>query len=757
MQQNGESIVPACIHAEHKQRLAAIYVRQSSPDQVRHHTGSTDAQRALVEIALGWGWPKSQIWVIEDDLGLSGTSSHQRCGFQQLLEAMDRGEVSIVFVREMSRLTRDPLDAERFLKKAIRWGVLIEVNGRVYDPASRDLAELFNLRIQGLLAWWENEQTTLKFQGAKEARIRKGYAVTRPPIGYVETVRGKWVKDPDPAVREAVRRLFDLYLELRSIHKVARWMRDRGLLFPKRVRGEIRWEPIKPLTVLRVLSNPNYTTDYSYRRRRLLPRDEGDPVRLVKVPPSGRLVSRDHHDPYLTGEESETIQRLLHGRGRGPGRRPPAGKGAALLQGLLVCAHCHNRPLRTFYDGHSRLGHDGRVPRYVCHRTDAFGAKQHRVCCSAIVLDRVIAREILTALSPVGLKAAIAVIDEEKHQAKSIAAAHQHELHRAQAEEAELFRLLRDIDPEHRHATIEIQAKYDRAVQRRAELEREFANTPPPTASGLSHEDATKLLELSTRLEDLWNAPTTTHQDRKGLIETVISQVVIHASTEEHIDIEIVWVGGLREMHRLLKPKAVGQLIVARRKARESVRDILNTLDAEGLTNAAGRPFSRKALQHRLWELGLDTKRDRVKALLRIRGFVLERRTRREMLEILNAEGPKPKEGEWTREKIASAIQSLREGRWADEVPPLPHDVPTLFRLDPEAVEIVLAGRETGRTFRAITEELNAKGLRPPRATHFTMLGTYQLYQHLTQQGAARESANPSTRSADGCAISNQK
>src|SRR5947207_9555699 len=80
--------IPAVIRAEHKQRLAVVYVRQSSDQQVRHHTGSTDAQRELAALPRRWGWPESRILVIEDDLGLSGTSSSNRTGFQQLLALM---------------------------------------------------------------------------------------------------------------------------------------------------------------------------------------------------------------------------------------------------------------------------------------------------------------------------------------------------------------------------------------------------------------------------------------------------------------------------------------------------------------------------------------------------------------------------------------------------------------------------------------------------------------------------------------------
>ena len=59
---------------DHFRRLAVIYVRQSTEEQVRENTGSGDFQRGLNEVALSYGWPESHILIIEDDLGKSGST-----------------------------------------------------------------------------------------------------------------------------------------------------------------------------------------------------------------------------------------------------------------------------------------------------------------------------------------------------------------------------------------------------------------------------------------------------------------------------------------------------------------------------------------------------------------------------------------------------------------------------------------------------------------------------------------------------------
>jgi hypothetical protein len=67
----------------HRAKLAHVYVRQSSPEQVRHHQESTELQYRLVERATVFGWPRERVHVVDDDLGKSGTSCKDRLGFRR--------------------------------------------------------------------------------------------------------------------------------------------------------------------------------------------------------------------------------------------------------------------------------------------------------------------------------------------------------------------------------------------------------------------------------------------------------------------------------------------------------------------------------------------------------------------------------------------------------------------------------------------------------------------------------------------------
>lgn len=101
------------ISADHLSRQAYVYVRQSTPGQVKNHLESKQLQYALTERATQLGWQAAK--VIDDDQGRSASGIH-RVGFETLLGALCEGKVGAIFCIEASRLARNGRDWHTLLE-----------------------------------------------------------------------------------------------------------------------------------------------------------------------------------------------------------------------------------------------------------------------------------------------------------------------------------------------------------------------------------------------------------------------------------------------------------------------------------------------------------------------------------------------------------------------------------------------------------------------------------------------------------------
>src|SRR3974390_1200359 len=93
----------AKIQGHHLERWAIVYVRQSHPQQVQRHRESAEVQANLQQLALGWGWPRQRIRILEGDQGVSATSTIGRDDFAWLLSEIALGHVGLVLGFQINR------------------------------------------------------------------------------------------------------------------------------------------------------------------------------------------------------------------------------------------------------------------------------------------------------------------------------------------------------------------------------------------------------------------------------------------------------------------------------------------------------------------------------------------------------------------------------------------------------------------------------------------------------------------------------
>ena len=134
------------IQAWHRERLAVVYIRQSSPQQVLDHQESTRLQYGLKTRALELGWSDDRVLIIDDDQGKSAVTAEGRVGFQRLVSEVSLDHVGIILGIEMSRLARSCKDWHQLLEICALFRTLLADLDGIYDPTQYNDRLLLGLK-----------------------------------------------------------------------------------------------------------------------------------------------------------------------------------------------------------------------------------------------------------------------------------------------------------------------------------------------------------------------------------------------------------------------------------------------------------------------------------------------------------------------------------------------------------------------------------------------------------------------------------
>ncbi len=118
----------------HLDRLAMVYVRQSSPQQVLENRESRERQYALAHFAQRLGWPAERVEIVDQDQGQSGRTAEHRTGFQRLMTEVSLSHVGMVLGLELSRLSRSNKDWHQLIDVCGIFNTLLCEQDGVYDP-----------------------------------------------------------------------------------------------------------------------------------------------------------------------------------------------------------------------------------------------------------------------------------------------------------------------------------------------------------------------------------------------------------------------------------------------------------------------------------------------------------------------------------------------------------------------------------------------------------------------------------------------
>jgi len=532
------------ITSDHLSRGAVVYIRQSTPGQVIEHTESQRCQYALAESASLMGF--ASVTTIDDDLGRSGSGVVERPGFQKLVASVCSGSIGAVFCIEASRLARNGRDWHHLVDLCAVVGVLVIDPDGVYDP--RLVNDRLLLGLKGTMSEYELSLLRQRGLAARDSKAKRGELRFGLPPGYCWNELGRIEMDPDERVSDAIKLMFRKFRELGSARQLFLWVRHAALQIPvarqKSPQQRIGWQAPAYHNLVEMMHNPIYAGAYVFgrttHRTHLV---EGRAKRTTghrKPMEHWNVLLRDHHVGYISWEEFEENQKMLAENAHMQKRasRKAARGGRALLTGLVRCGRC-GRMLHVFYG--MRSGH---AHRYQCRGDDAHVGAGQCIGIGGVRVDRAIAAQIMEAISPLAVEAAIHAAQQVTRADDDVRQAVRRELEEARYEASLAARRYEAVDPTKRLVARELESRWNAALERAAQLEQRLARMDAAAASR-PNIDREGLLTLAHDLPAAWNAPGATMRTKQRLTRILIQEVVIDLDDQAHEAIVTIhWTGG---------------------------------------------------------------------------------------------------------------------------------------------------------------------------------------------------------------------
>ena len=578
------------IQPHHLERLAVVYVRQSSPKQVRDNKESRLRQRALSERAHQLGWADEKILLLEEEKARTGSSTADRTTYRKASELVCQNQVGIIFALEVSRWSRDNVAWQLLLRDCVYGNVLLADEHAIYDPD--DPRDHVSLGIQGVLAEYELRMMRERMLGCWWEKARRGEIFPAIGTGYV-AVPGKGLeKHPNARVRNSLNRLFQKFNETPSALKLCQWYHQHGELLPYVEHGDdphnVKWVPANYKRMLRILKNPVYTGAYVIGRTEtfLHRTDEGEFVRRRReLPPDQwKVMERDRHPAYIGWEQYQRnlakIKANSFMNGTSPQETPRGG--GSLLSGLLRCGRC-THPLHVAHDSFGRV-------RYVCK-----GGRRQRergkpcLSFSSRHVEPMFAETILEAVRPAGIEAArrAAQLCCEDYQAERQGLLDQ--LKQFEYEAGRAQRQYDRVEPENRLVACELEARWNEALaalaDARTRLERfEQQSQPTPT-----EEQMEQLARLGQRLEHVWFRDNTDAAIKKQIAGLLVREILVSDVDIQRNEV-ILWIHWRGGHHtKLVAPRGGRRGQNSRAEAKTVIRMLRAVCDDTGIAHALNR------------------------------------------------------------------------------------------------------------------------------------------------------------------------
>lgn len=583
-------MIPAKITPMHLERMAYVYVRQSTLSQVHENLESQRRQYELADRARSLGW--NDVEVVDEDLGRSGSGRVARPGFERLVSAVCLEAVGGVFALEASRLARNNRDWYHLIDLCGLTSTLIIDGEGVYDPCHFNDRLLLGLK--GTMSEWELGVMRQRSLVALREKAERGELYTTLPIGFLRTRDDRCELDPDRRIQRSIRLVFERFEELGSIRQVLLWFRQEEVELPSVRYGPfgraVIWKLPVYNSVRAILTNPVYAGAYAYGRTRTDTTVTGGQPRRrsgVAVPQEQwAILIPEHHEGYIGWEQYQANQKLIaeNAQMKGLMSRGAPRKGASLLAGLLRCRRCGRR-LHVTYSGPK-----GQVLRYGCRGAAVNHGADSCISFGGMATDRAVEEAILAVIQPGAIEAALRAGDQaeaEREQAREVLAL---KLQQARYEAERTRRQYDAVEPENRLVAAELERRWNLALEGVTAVEREWASLEAAQRTKDEEIDRAGLLALAEDLPQVWHAPAADMRIKKRIVRTLIEEILVDVDDDAaRLHMIVRWTGGQHTQLSVRRNRKGQHRYTTDQRAVDLVRELTLMLPDGGIAQVLNR------------------------------------------------------------------------------------------------------------------------------------------------------------------------
>ena len=591
------------IHPDHLDRLAVVYVRQSSPHQALANQESLKLQYDLQHRARAAGWDPGQIRVIDSDLGRTGRTAEGRRGFQELVALVNQEQVGIIFAYDVTRLARNCTDWYQLLDLCGYRCCLVGDQDGIYDPATPNGRLILGLK--GLISELELHTLRARLTAGLLNKAQRGELALSLPVGLVRDPLGRVLKHPDQEVQDRLELVFTTFLRVKAACQVVQLLqRPRPAAAPART-ASATWSgggrPSRP-------SSPSSRTPPT-------PAPSSTAARGPCRGPMPRTSACRSRCPWTSGRSASGTSIRPTSTGTLLRKSRPWSATTTASTTATRPAGCPG-PARPCSTASSTAGSAG--TRWSCSTragpvTSATTSASSTRCPSARTCPPIPSTPTSSGPSSTpcprwNWTCTARPWPPSDRTTEQVRQAQQQQIERLRYQARLAERQYNQADPDNRLVAAELERRWEAALRELKDAEERLQREQqqPRSPSGSVPRNEKPSSGPARQIPELWRQGRLSPQQKKAFLRCLIDKVVVHRSAPDTLQVRIVWRGGdttatalpvtVGSLARLSSAEEMEKEILELAKAGQERRGDRGPADAARVSLSQAR---RRPAQHR--------------------------------------------------------------------------------------------------------------------------------------------------------------